>query len=264
LESIGTVLDGLRDLGLSPAIPQGPLAAYQRDRAALARAVSTWRGAERHFQVALAPQEAARRVEARVAWLPREEGDFWREVMRREAALRDSLRFLALSLDEGGRPIPIVNTDPAMLLLMGPLTLERTAALVDPIMRPYPWGMFVDGLGPVTSNDAYAPQEIWGAFRRDPYHSPTVVWGRDVNILLAGLALQMRAAASETDMSRLRDALHRTVDAVERSGLRHAELWSYRIHDGRLVPARYGTSSDVQLWSLTDLVVRYLLSQERQ
>jgi len=48
--------------------------------------------------------------------------------------------------------------------------------------------------------------------------------------------------------------------AVDRSGLRHAELWSYTLESGRLVPSRYGTSSDVQLWSLTDLAVQYLLN----
>ena len=49
---------------------------------------------------------------------------------------------------------------------------------------------------------------------------------------------------------------------MDRSGLRHAELWSYTIENGRLVPSRYGTSSDVQLWSLTDLAVQYLLYTE--
>jgi hypothetical protein len=29
------------------------------------------------------------------------------------------------------------------------------------------------------------------------------------------------------------------------------------------VPMRYGTSSDVQLWSLTDLAVQYLLNSPR-
>jgi len=52
-------------------------------------------------------------------------------------------------------------------------------------------------------------------------------------------------------------------DAVEHSGLRHAELWSYRVENGKLVPTRYGTSSDVQLWSLTDLAVQFLLHQPR-
>jgi hypothetical protein len=112
----------------------------------------------------------------------------------------------------------------------------------------------VDGLGPLVANDAYAARDVWEAFRRDRYHSPFVVWGRDVNALLAGLALQRRNGV---------DTAIATIEAaVDRSGLRHAELWSYTIENGRLVPSRYGTSSDVQLWSLTDLAVQYLLNTE--
>jgi hypothetical protein len=48
---------------------------------------------------------------------------------------------------------------------------------------------------------------------------------------------------------------------VRASGLEHSELWSYRIERGRLLPTRYGTGSDVQLWSSTDLAVQYMLSR---
>ncbi|HKV50299.1 MAG TPA: hypothetical protein VJO52_03790 [Gemmatimonadaceae bacterium] len=44
------------------------------------------------------------------------------------------------------------------------------------------------------------------------------------------------------------------------SHLEHNELWSYRIANGTLLPTRYGTSSDVQLWSATDLAVQYALA----
>jgi hypothetical protein len=172
----------------------------------------------------------------------------------------DTLRFPALSLDGEGRPIPIVNTDPAMLLLT-PVGAGRAGDLLGPMLLAYPWGLFVDELGPLVANDAYAAPEVWDAFRRDAYQSPAVVWGRDVNILLAGVATQILAAAPGEDVAPLRDALRRTIAAVDRSGLRHAELWSYRIENGRLLPARYGTSSDVQLWSLTDLAVQYLLTR---
>jgi hypothetical protein len=174
-------------------------------------------------------------------------------VLRQLGPPADTLRFLALSLDSVGRPIPIVNTDPATLLLLESLDPERTRALVAPIVRPYPIGLLVENVGPVVANDAYAAPEVWESFRHDPYHAPTVVWGREVNVLLAGLAMQLGDGA--------REATDRIVDAVERSGLRHAELWSYRIDNGRLVPSRYGTSSDVQLWSLTDLAVQYLLNR---
>src|SRR6267142_1733703 len=202
------------------------------------------------------------REAARLRALPADERDYWNGVLHLVGPPADTLRFLALSLDGAGRPIPIVNTDPATLLLLESLDPPRAQALVDPIMRPYPIGLFADNLGPVVANDAYAAPAIWESFRRDAYHAPTVVWGREVNVLLAGLALQLRGSDGGAHHAAplLDTALRRIGEAVDRSGLRHAELWSYNIENGRLVPSRYGTSSDVQLWSLTDLAVQYLLN----
>jgi hypothetical protein len=56
-------------------------------------------------------------------------------------------------------------------------------------------------------------------------------------------------------------ALRQALDAVEASGLSHNELWSYRIVNGELTPVRYGSSSDIQLWNLTNLAVQFRLSQ---
>src|SRR5437660_5846538 len=194
LEAVGTILDALQQLGVTPVIREQPLATFARDRAALERAVAAWKGAERHFRVSLTPDEVTKRVAARLAWLPAAEREYWEGVLRREGSARDTLRFLALSLDGSGRPIPIVNTDPAMALLLDSLGRDRTLEPVGPTLLPYPLGLFVDDLGPVTANDAYAGRDAWEAFRRDAYHSPTVVWGRDVNVLLAGLARAMRNA----------------------------------------------------------------------
>ena len=262
LEAVGTVLDALSQLGVTPVIRAEPLATFARDRAALARAFAVWQGAERHFRVALPPGDVAQRVEARLGALPQPEREYWAEVLRHVGAPGDTLRFLALSLDGAGRPIPVVNTDPAMLLLLEPLDGPRVRELIAPILASYPVGLFVDDLGPLVANDAYAAPKVWEIFRRDAYHSPTVVWGRDVNVLLAGLAQQRSSGgAGAPHVAPLLDtALRRISEAVNRSGLRHAELWSYSIENGRLVPSRYGTSSDVQLWSLTDLAVQYLLN----
>jgi hypothetical protein len=43
---------------------------------------------------------------------------------------------------------------------------------------------------------------------------------------------------------------------VDESGF-HSELWSYELRDGKIVPMRYGSGSDVQLWSTTDLAVGF-------
>jgi hypothetical protein len=144
-----------------------------------------------------------------------------------------------------------MSTDPAMWLLLENLGPERETQVLRPFTLPYPVGLFVSGLGPLAANDAYAGPAVWQMFERDLYHSPRVVWGREVNTLLVSLARR----GSSTPI------LDAVVDAVEHSGFRHAELWSYEITGGALRPIRYGTGSDVQLWSLTDLTVQFLLER---
>src|SRR5213596_2705906 len=219
----------------------------------IAVAANVWRETARHFEVVLSPDEAAARLGVRVAALPEAERDRWAAVLARSGnALADTLRFLAVSLDSAGLPIPVMSTDPAMWLLLEDLGAERERELLRPFLLPYPVGLFIDGLGPVTANDAYAPPDVWSMFEHDLYHSPKVVWGRDVNILLAALARRNRSGAIDSVRT-----------AVARSGLQYAELWSYKIEGGALRPVRYGSSSDVQLWTLTDLAVQYLLHSPR-
>jgi hypothetical protein len=122
------------------------------------------------------------------------------------------------------------------------------------------------------ANDAYASPSVWEAFRNDQYHSPRVVWGREVNLILLGLANQIVGATDDAGKSRgigdavayvdeLRSALMQTYLAVDASGLKHNELWSYEIVNGTLRPIRYGASTDVQLWNVTDLAVQFVLKR---
>ena len=270
LRSVDTILGILPSLGITPqmldsliADTDGALAGYVRDRSLLRRAIETWNGARRHFRVSLAPAEIRRRTAAKLAWLPAPERRYWRNVMAERSEVGDSLTFLVLSLDSNGRPIPVVNTDPATELFLNPdLKPKEALEEVAPFLRPFPIGLFVEGLGPLVANDAYASRQIWERFQSDQYHGPRVVWGREVNLLFLGLANQISAAAkSSQDIEGLEDALHRTLGAVTASGLQHNELWSYEIKGGKLVPVRYGTSSDVQLWNTTNLVVQYVLSR---
>jgi hypothetical protein len=113
----------------------------------------------------------------------------------------------------------------------------------------------------VVANDAYASPDVWKAFDDDRYHSPHVVWGREVNLIVLALARQVRASGDTAapQAAALRRGLDRVREAVAASGLDYAELWSYRVEGGALRPARFGSSSDVQLWSLTDLAVQFAL-----
>jgi hypothetical protein len=220
------------------------------DSVTLARAIDTWSGAARQFEVALAPAEVAARVRAKLASLPDTERAHWDSVLAVTGLPSDTLRFLAVSLDSMGSPIPVMTTDPGMLPYFASGQGVSSDDVLRPFLLPYPVGLFVSDLGPLVANDAYAPPAVWQMYERDRYHSPRVVWGREVNILLAALAQRGREATIDS-----------IVTAVDRSGLRHAELWSYRIDGAGLHPARFGSSGDVQLWSLTDIAVQFLLAQ---
>jgi hypothetical protein len=278
LESIGLILAALAKIGITkeevdsvaPGIGGTPLAQYLANPALLDQAIETWKKARRHFEVTLGRVEVQRRVRANLAWLPPAERRYWQKIITQRGSMGDSLSFLALSLDAGGKPIPVVNTDPATGLFLGstaePETVLREVA---PFALRYPVGLLVDSLGPLVANDTYASRQVWDRFRADAYHSPRVVWGREVNLLFLGLAYHIKAAVDAAGRAReevpryvgtLQDLLRGTTAAVEASGLGHNELWSYRIEGGRLLPIRYGTSSDVQLWNTTDLAVEFVLS----
>jgi hypothetical protein len=279
LDAIARILDALHVLGfstdsLAARVPElsasTPLGGYARDRARLTAAIESWRGASRHFVVRLSPADVSSRVAARLAAMPAAERDYWTALVARTKADQDSLEFLAIALDADGHPIGVANTDPAMRLFLGDVAPAssatspsdpRAAVLRDVrlFVRPYPVGLMIAEVGPVVANDAYAPPAVWAAFVKDPYHGPRVIWGREVNLFLLGAARR----ASEGDPAlavELRAAIDSVRQAVAASGF-HSELWSYEVNGGKVVPARYGTSADVQLWSTTDLAVEFALSR---
>ncbi|MEO8908867.1 MAG: hypothetical protein ABI408_01395, partial [Gemmatimonadaceae bacterium] len=285
LQAIGEIITGMRTAGfsneqLAAMVPGGstaPLVQLIGDSVFSQRALQNWKGASHHFVVSLTPEEIGPRVRAKLQWLPAAERAYWQGVLASTAADKQPLEFLAISLDSAGKPIPVVNTDPATWLLLRDgrdVASSEVSAVqrdVRAIMRAYPVGLFVDRLGPVVANDAYAPVSVWEAFRKDTYHSPRVVWGREVNLILLGLANQISGATDDARrplnaeltpyVTELRDALRRTNAAVEASGLKHNELWSYEIAGGELKPIRYGASTDVQLWNVTDLAVQFMLAR---
>jgi hypothetical protein len=263
LGAIGVILHSLKELGLdqdsrAPANSAAALQRYRSDSTFLHRAIDTWKGARKHFTVKLSPAQIRQALQTKLGWMSSAERTYWKGVLNEAKEPSDSLTFLALSLDAAGKPIGVVNTDPATELFLNPdLDAGLVSQEIQPVLRPYPVGLFVPGLGPLVANDAYASSDIWDRFQKDQYHSPRVVWGREVNLLFLGLAYQLE----RTGDPKLRNALQRVLSAVNASAMQHNELWSYEIKGGRLKPVRYGTSSDVQLWNTTNLVVQYVLSR---
>ena len=216
--------------------------------------VRAWSTTSRHFLVMLSPDEARERVRAKLASFEEPERAYWDGVLTRSGYQPDTLRFFAVSLDGDGKPIPVMSTDPAMWLLLERQDDAQERELLRSFLLPYPVGLFIDGVGLAVANDAYAPPAVWQMFERDQYHSPRVVWGREVNTFVAALLQNGRNRPGAIDSVRT---------AVARSGLQYAELWSYKFENGTLRPVRYGAASDVQLWTLADLAVQYLLNSPR-
>lgn len=303
LRGMEVILQSLRALGLASGSQIqgagagiGPnLSRYVSSLDSLRAAIRAWNGAESHFVVSLSPEQVRDRARAKLTWLPENEQAYWERVESSGGAPA-ALEFLAISLDSAGHPIGVMSTDPATRLFLsnalgGIQVSERagegggvvsagnvvsSAALRDvrTLMRRFPEGLFVDGLGPLAANDAYASPVVWERFHEDSYHGPRVVWGREVNLVLAGLSKQLsllydasgklREPGTAPQARELADALERTNAAVASSGMEHAELWSYRIENGRLLPTRYGFSSDVQLWNTTNLAVQFAIDGLRR
>lgn len=279
LEAIGQILTTMRQLGIATdRLTSGSprLATYARDPAALQRDVATWRTASRHFIVRRTADDVRAATLARLAAMPEAERGWWQSRATTPDAVSDSLTFLSVALDANGAPIGVANTDPATQLFLGdgegrttPSTSDEKARALRDVrlfVRPYPVGLFVDRIGPVVANDTYATPAVWDAFVKDPYHGPRVVWGREVNLFLLGVAGQI-ARAQQADPVRnaqyileMRGALEKVRTAVEQSGF-HTELWSYGFDRGQLGAQRYGSGADIQLWSTTDLAVQYVLSR---
>ncbi|MGQ0537539.1 MAG: hypothetical protein ACT4R6_01220 [Gemmatimonadaceae bacterium] len=282
LAAMAGILKTIRDLGFatdSLARAHGDLLGgtllgrYTRDSLSLAAAVAAWREAWRHFLVRLAPSELGSRIAARLAAMPPVERRFWVQHLAATAAGRDSLEFLDVGLDAAADAIGVANSDPATGIFLGepagrPADTSAPAAILRDVrlfVRPYPAGLFIDSVGPVVANDAFAAAHVWRAFERDPYHGPRVAWGREVNLFLLGVANRIASvstlpndAARDAFVRELRAAAARVQSAAEASGF-HSELWSYTFERGRPAPIRYGTGNDVQLWSTTTLAVQYAL-----
>lgn len=286
LEALARINGSMIALGLADEVAarmpaDAPvLETYLREPETLRAALATWRESWRHFEVTVEPETIRTRVSEALAGIGEAERRYWRARADEADAAGRPLWFLAVSLDSLGQPIPVANTDPATDLVLGSHTDEivrgaaeptTTLRMLDVFTRPYPVGLLVGGVGPVVANDIYSSPAVRQRFRDDLYHSPRVVWGREVNLLLLGLTRQIASAYDASGRMRgagdvvrpyvqmLRGILEQTRDAVEASGLSHNELWTYRIEGETLRAVRYGASSDIQLWNVTDLAVRFLL-----
>lgn len=167
-----------------------------------------------------------------------------------------ALAFHALSLDQAGRAVPILNSDEGFRLLLTQPAPDELARCIDAIMRPFPAGL-ITGAGMLVANPLFATPDLRQEFSRFAYHG-TVVWSWQQALMAAGLDRQLRRddlpPALHTRLLRARATTWAAIDASR--ALRTSELWSWSYAGGqyRIEPfgrpgADVDESNAAQLWS---------------
>ena len=166
------------------------------------------------------------------------------------------LSFHALSLDQAGRPVPILNSDEGFRLLLTQPSPDELERCITAIMRPFPAGL-VTGAGMLVANPLLATQDLRREFTRFAYHG-TVVWSWQQALMAAGLEQQLRRndlpAALRTRLLQARTTLWAAIQASR--ALRTSELWSWSYSGGQYHIEPFGRpgadvdeSNAAQLWS---------------
>ena len=166
------------------------------------------------------------------------------------------LTFQALSLDAGGRPVPVMHSDEGFALLFtlpSPADLERSVAAM---MKPFPAGLLTP-IGLLVANPVFADANVQARFTSGDYHG-TVVWSWQQAVLAAGLDRQLARndlpASVRERLTKARTQLWSVINATK--SVRTSELWSWAYSNGtyRVVPfgqqgAHVDESNAAQLWS---------------
>ena len=178
------------------------------------------------------------------------------------AAGQAGLTFNAVSLDEKGRAIPILNSDDGFAMLFGNLSaaeLERSATT---LLRPFPAGLLTP-VGLVVANPVFASNELRQLFTNNHYHG-AVVWSWQQALLAAGLERQLRRtdlpAATRQQLSDAQTRLWQVISST--NTVKNSELWSWSFaqEDYRIEPfgQRSGDQTEsnaAQLWSTVYLAI---------
>jgi len=174
----------------------------------------------------------------------------------------DRLELNALSLDESGKPVPVMHSDDGFLLLLGRPTPEQLERAIGALTRPFPAGLLTP-IGMLVANPVFAGSDVRARFSSSDYHG-TVVWSWQQALMAAGLDRQLeRSDLPATLRSRLFDARAQLWSAIDSAGeLRSSELWSWSVANGCYRAEPFGArradvdeSNAAQLWSTVFLAI---------
>ncbi|MDN7488056.1 hypothetical protein CFB40_10500 [Burkholderia sp. AU31652] len=179
------------------------------------------------------------------------------------AAPGTPLAFYALSLDQQGNPIPVMNSDGGFALLFGTPPDDELQRIVTDVTRPFPTGLVTDA-GMLIANPAYANQALWPKFTSSAYHG-TVIWSWQQAMWVAGLDRQLArqdlSAATRTLLTQARQTIWQVISNGR--DMRTSEMWTWSYVNGKYQTDAFGTRSAdateanaAQLWSTTYLAIR--------
>jgi glycogen debranching enzyme len=173
-----------------------------------------------------------------------------------------TLSFYAVSLDEQGNPIPIMNSDGGFALLFGTPSEDTLQRIVSAAVQPFPAGLVTDA-GLLIANPAYANSSLWSRFTNAAYHG-TVVWSWQQAMWVAGLDRQLARQDLSADTRTLLSSARLRVWQVisNAASMRASEMWTWSYVNGGYQPEAFGThaadateANAAQLWSTTYLAI---------
>ena len=171
--------------------------------------------------------------------------------------------FYALSLDQNGNPISVMNSDGGFALLFGTPSADTLTRIVSATVQPFPAGLMTDA-GMLIANPAYASTSLWPNFTNAAYHG-TVVWSWQQAMWVAGLDRQLARTDLPADVRTLLTNARLTVwQAISNAAdMRASEMWTWSYLNGRYVAQAFGThaadateANAAQLWSTTYLAIQ--------
>jgi hypothetical protein len=208
------------------------------------------------FEVSLGADEARQRLTEFAESIGVPDRDALSSLHDQTAEGDTKLTFNAVSLDEQGNPVPVLNSDDGFALLFGNLSPSRLDRIVTTIFRPFPAGL-LSPVGVFVANPAYASSTQRQIFTSNHYHGMTV-WSWHQALLAAGLERQLRRSDLPAGTHhRLIDAQSRLWQVISSTrALQNSELWSWSIAEGDYRVEPFGQRSDdetesnaAQLWS---------------
>jgi hypothetical protein len=232
----------------------GLLGDAQQAASQAARYGDAWKDTARFFAVTVPADTARKEVAAYAA-------DQGLDGSAAVASITDAVKYDAVSLDAGGKPVPVMHSDSGFVLLFGDPAPAYLDAVAAQIVRPFPAGLRTS-VGLVVANPAYAPDAVKQLFTRKDYHG-TVVWSWQQAMLASGLKRQLARtdlpAGTRAALKEAQRALWQGILAMrERSS---GELWGWQPRNGKAVLTMWDSAEGdeacaAQLWSTVYLAIK--------